>query len=156
MLKKIAILVLFLGITHMLASGQTETRKYEGRQNPDNKKMELSAEQEVKFSELKTKKKEQTAPLVDSLKQYKSSLHLLLKEGENQSQIYEHVEKIGNLKIQIEKIHIDFILGVKEILSPEQYEIFIEKQHQRNRQKHKPKNKQTPHKKGEYKKFETK
>lgn len=103
----------------------------------------LKGEALDKVKELAYQAEKQGVRLKAKIKESYIDLKKLMHDkNPNKQKIMEHVEKTGRLEIQLRKNHVELLLSIRELLTPEQREKMIQlrKEHRKSRRHSREKN----------------
>lgn len=86
------------------------------------KELKMNPEQEKEYLQLREKRISSTKQLHENISALRSEMRIAMKdESSSKEQIFSYIDKISDMKAQIQKERIEFMFGMKEILTPEQF-----------------------------------
>jgi periplasmic protein CpxP/Spy len=86
------------------------------------KELNMTPEQEKEYIQLREKRRSSTMQLHNNISLLRKEMRIAMNdESSSKDQIFSFIDKISNLKAQVQKERIEFIFGMKEILTPEQF-----------------------------------
>ncbi len=91
----------------------------------------LSTQQKQQLQRIRTEEREEMRRLRESLYQEKQTLERMAVGTASAVEVREQYQKVRNLQIQIGDLHFENILGMREVLTPQQRQKFAELMAQR-------------------------
>jgi Spy/CpxP family protein refolding chaperone len=117
-------------------------------QNPEQKgerynwaqELQLNPDQVAAYKKLQETKHANIKDLQQNITEQQKNLEAeIFDKDASKDLIYEQIDIIGRLKAQVQKERVNFMFGMKDVLTAEQYEVFLEKKKEQNtavREKH--------------------
>jgi Spy/CpxP family protein refolding chaperone len=97
------------------------------------KELQLNPDQEAAYKKLQETKHANIKDLRQKITEQQKSLDAAIVEKDaSKDLIYEQIDIIGGLKAQVQKERVNFMFGMKDVLTTEQYEVFLEKKKEQN------------------------
>jgi len=97
------------------------------------KELQLTPDQETAYKKLQETKHANIKDLRQKIAEHQKGLDAtMVDKGASKDLIYEQIDIIGRLKAQVQKERVNFMFGMKDVLTAEQYEVFIEKKKEQN------------------------
>ncbi len=86
------------------------------------KELNMTPDQEKAYLQLKEKRRNSVKELNENIVTLRKEMNKLMDEENcTKDQVFSYIDKIGNLKNQIQKERIEFMFAMKDVLSAEQY-----------------------------------
>lgn len=119
--KSALVLLLSMFLTLMINAQDAQSQKKNERRDLV-KELNMSPEQEKEYIQLKEKRRNSTRELQENISSLRKEMRIAMKdESSSKDQIFSYVDKISVLKAQVQKEKIEFLFGMKQILTPEQF-----------------------------------